>query len=663
LTTPNPIFVVIIIPVHTSIAFRGDLAVQKRGFSMYNPTENKSSTDRPKRRPLKIYASDPMTGRNLGNRARVDVENEELKPGPSGQRIMVLDYNSTTGKHYPPVDLDEPGLLMQGGLDPSESDPRFHQQMVYAVAMRTLENFDRALGRRIFLNKRGRPLRIFPHAFYGANAYFDEDLHAILFGYFRADDSNPGENLPGQTVFTCLSHDIIAHEMTHAIVNRLRRNFLEPSNQDVLAFHEGFSDLVALFQHFSFIDVVKAQIQKTGYDLREATDLLGLAPQFGHATASGGALRSALGKPELRLSDDICEPHERGAILVAAVFDAFILVYERRTADLARLIGLQKGDQQPLHPDMVNRLAAEAVRIAQSMLTMCIRAFDYMPPVDVTFGDFLRAMVTADVELAPDDEIGQRAAIIEGFRQRGIYPDGVQSLAQESLVWDPADTSLPPLRWEPTELLDVIVDAASQVSASSMPQQNKEIFRYSINKKSSSGVSPSAEQYDSPTVDYSETVDEHTNSASDLAQYLQRYATANALQLRLNPKYPIRALGVHPVFRVAPNGKLVIELIAQVDQKISDRVELEKFGGLSPRGGTTLVIGFDGLVKYAVAKPLPNESLPETIRQQAKARLSKQQGFLLSADSTDAMLPYLDPDEFARRAMLRASMSNLHFSR
>jgi hypothetical protein len=272
-------------------------------------------------------------------------------------------------------------------------------------------------------------------------------------------------------------------------------------------------------------------------------------------------------------------------------------------------------------------------------------------------------MVTADVELAPDDEIGQRAAIIEGFRQRGIYPDGVQSLAQESLVWDPADSGLPPLRWEPTELLDVIVDAASQVSASSMPQQNKEIFRYSINKKSSSGVSPSAEQYDSPTVDYSETVDEHTNSFSDLAQYLQRYATDNALQLRLNPAYPIRALGVHPVFRVAPNGKLVIELIAQVDQKISDQVEVEKFGGLSPRGGTTLVIGFDGLVKYAVAKPLPNEGLPETIRQQAKARLSKQQRFLLSADSTDAMLPYLDPDEFARRAMLRANMSNLHFSR
>ncbi len=630
---------------------------------MYKVQENQSSFDRPKRRPLKIYASDPMTGRNLGNRARVDVENEDLKPGPSGQRLMVIDYNACTGKFYPPVNLDDHALLMQGGLEPSESDPRFHQQMVYAVAMRTLENFDKALGRRIFLNKRGRPLRIFPHAFYGANAYFDEKLHAILFGYFRADESNPGENLPGQTVFTCLSHDIIAHEMTHAIVNRLRRNFLEPSNQDVLAFHEGFSDIVALFQHFSFIDVVKAQIQKTGYDLRSAASLLGLAQQFGHATASGGALRSALGDPDLRLTDDINEPHKRGAILVAAVFDAFIMVYERRTSDLARLIGLQEGDPKPLHPDMVNRLSNEAVRIAQSMLTMCIRAFDYMPPVDVTFGDFLRAMVTADTEMSPDDETGQRAALIEGFRLRGIYPVGVQSLAQESLVWSPADSSLPPLRWEPTELLDVIVDAASQVSSSSIPHQYKEFTRYSKSRNNSSGLSPSAEQYDAPSTDSSDSYDESSNPLSELAQELHRYAKSHADKLGLNSNYPIRALGVHPVFRVAPNGRLVIELIAQVDQKMPPTLENSDYGGLLPRGGTTLVIGFDGGVKYAISKPLPNESLPEAVNKDAQTRLLNQRKFLTTSDLRDAMLAYLDPSEFSERALLRANMSNLHFSR
>jgi hypothetical protein len=128
------------------------------------------------------------------------------------------------------VNLDLPAILMQGGLDPSESDPRFHQQMVYAVALKTLENFDRALGRILRLGSHSRKrntnyprLRLFPHAFYGANAFYSTNLNAILFGYFKADAADVGPNLPGQTVFTCLSHDVIAHEMTHAIVESSNR--------------------------------------------------------------------------------------------------------------------------------------------------------------------------------------------------------------------------------------------------------------------------------------------------------------------------------------------------------------------------------------------------------------------------------------------------------
>ena len=139
------------------------------------------------------------------------------------EKIEVVDYDSEHDCYYAPVDLNDPSILMQGGLEPNESDPRFHQQMVYAVAMKTIENFERALGRQIAFKRRPgqERLRIFPHAFHGANAFFDPKLNAVLFGYFRADKDDPGPNLPGQNVFTCLSHDIIAHEMTHAIVHRL----------------------------------------------------------------------------------------------------------------------------------------------------------------------------------------------------------------------------------------------------------------------------------------------------------------------------------------------------------------------------------------------------------------------------------------------------------
>ena len=74
---------------------------------------------------------------------------------------------------------------MEAGLPQSESDPRFHQQMVYAVAMKVIDSAPARLGRNISLSREKRPLRLFPHAFYGRNAFFDSELNAILFGYFR----------------------------------------------------------------------------------------------------------------------------------------------------------------------------------------------------------------------------------------------------------------------------------------------------------------------------------------------------------------------------------------------------------------------------------------------------------------------------------------------
>ena len=76
---------------------------------------------------------------------------------------------------------------------------------------------------------------------------------------------------------------------------------LEPSNVDVLAFHEGFADIVALFQHFSFRDILREQIQATRSDIRTRTPLVDLAQQFGYAIGAGRALRSALDIPDARL--------------------------------------------------------------------------------------------------------------------------------------------------------------------------------------------------------------------------------------------------------------------------------------------------------------------------------------------------------------------------
>ena len=590
----------------------------------------------PARRPLKIFASDPMQGRSVGNLTTIEVGNEKLMPGPFGSRIEVTDYDGSVsgGRYYQPVNLDDPAILMQGGLEPTESDPRFHQQMVYAVAMKVIENFERALGRSIYFRK-GKRLRLLPHAFRGANAFYDRRLMGVLFGYFRADKKNPGRNLPGQNVFTCLSHDIIAHEVTHALVDRLRRLFLEFSNRDVAAFHEGFADIVAIFQHFSFPDILHEYIRATRTDLRSPTPLVQLAQQFGYATGRGRALRSAVDlnvggtlrarargeadPPSSPLYETVLEPHERGSILVAAVFDGFFAVYQRRISDLLRIATggtglLPQGDP---HPDLVSRVAAEASRTAQSVLTMCIRAFEYLPPVDVTFGDYLRALVTADYELNPSDDVGQRGSMIEAFRSRGIYPEGVWSLAEESLLWENAPAGIP--RFPVALLGDLSTLAPGAFSRSSAAQEQ----------------SPDWKQYRETSGDISELAD----------SVLRPYAESNAAALGLEPNRPIDVQGFHSVFRVGQDGQLVIEVVTQLMQQ--DDSSSKSLGGIPVRGGSTVIAGADGAVRYVIAKPL------------SAARLEKQREWVELCDATDPALTYL-PDSHRGQRMQASSFESVH---
>lgn len=499
--------------------------------------------------------------------------------------------------------------------------------------------------------KRGAPyarLRLFPHAFHGANAYYNPSLNAILFGYFKAGADDIGGNLPGQTVFTCLSHDVIAHEMTHAIVDRLRPLFLEPSNVDVLAFHEGFADLVALLQHFSFQDVLRDQIQRTRSDIRTPTPLVELARQFGFASGGGKALRSALDEPDAKLLSDTIEPHGRGAILVAAVFDGFFKTYRRRITDLIRIAtgGTGTLPQGDLHPDLVNRISGEAAKTAQRVLDMCIRAFDYMPPVDVTFGDFLRAMITADFELVPDDEFDCRGAMIEAFRLRGIYPDGVTSLAEESLLWTNVTGRLPPL------------------GAAALPLL-REVF-FSAVRSFDAGWQPSGptnfDTADTPSqsvrLDEGEEID--LDVTADFAQMLHNYAKTNALELGLDPMASIQVRGFHTVFRVAPNGRLLIELVAQFGQR--DRSQSSDLGGIPFRGGCTLITSSNGEARYLISKPMNTPGTDPVRQGKGQLRLDKQREYLSMCDMRNPQTPYYTSQEYQGRMLELMNFAGLHGS-
>lgn len=588
-------------------------------------------------------------------------EKKGLEPGPIGEYLEVIDYDPTVGKFYSPVDLDHPYLLAQDGMEPSTSNPKFHQQMVYAVAMTTIKNFETGLGRpvlwgsHVVINenepndaapneeqkseeeKRSKKtiyeyvqrLRIYPHALRDANAFYSPQKKALLFGYFSARPADPTLQMPDNLTFTCLSHDIIAHETTHAILDGLHKKYTEDTNPDVLAFHEAFADIIALFQHFTFPEVLKNQIAATKGDLASQNLLGKLAQEFGVAIGSYGALRDAIGTfdeekqtwtPNKPTGDEyrtVMEPHDRGSILVSAIFEAFLGIYKDRIADLLRIAsegtGILKAGE--LHPDLVNRLADEAAKASRHVLNMCIRALDYCPPLDITFGDYLRAIITADVDLVPDDNRNYRLAFIDAFRKRGIYPSGIKHLSVESLSYAVPNT---PELQKPFEILTDFLKGYS--NAMIYAKTREEIFK--INKKYIAGQY-TKENADENIYGLHRRLDGKFENSQEFEKLTGLMFSENWEDLSIGTSTAYRAIGpsfsvdsLHVASRVGPNGNLSNQVIMTISQRSRIAIEKDANGNLfinhqankkeiEISGGCTLIFDLHTQrLKYAISKPL-----------------------------------------------------------
>lgn len=580
-----------------------------------------------------------------------------LKPGPVGEYIEVIDYDPASKVFYTPIDLDDPLVLAQDGLTPSESNPQFHQQMVYAVAMVTIEHFEKALGRPILWSsvfnssnkKRNQEkgeqfvkrLRIYPHALREANAYYSPDKKALLFGYFPATPATADQHLPGGVVFTCLSHDIIAHETAHAILDGMHRRYIDATHPDSLAFHEAFADIVALFQHFTYTNVLEHQIAKTRGDLKTDNLLGQLAQQFGKAIGSHGALRDAIGqtneeglwtlnKPSPADYEKYDEPHDRGGVLVAAIFETFLSIYKKRTADLFRIATGGTGvlPQGAIHPDLVKRLAKEAAKTAQQILYMCIRALDYCPPLEINFGDYLRALVTADYDLVPDDDHNYRIALIESFRRRGIFPSGIKSLSEESLRYESVemDNHIKHPVGIITKVLREFNNSLSYIT------DRREIF-YTIKKMKAELHHRFEIKFESPAfekltgIKFLDTMNGEIGSESGF------------------PKFEVHSM--QRARRVGPEGITINQVIVTLTQRRTIKSNLVPAAEkpYTFRGGCTLIFDLDTLkLRYVIKKAIDDdERLKDQLAfKDAWAELAFQgKGYVNNNSMTDEPFAFL----------------------
>jgi hypothetical protein len=267
---------------------------------------------------------------------------------------------------------------------------------------------------------------------------------------------------------------------------------------------------------------------------------------------------------------------------VAAVFDAFLSIYETRTADLLRLSTGGSGvlPMGALHPDLVERLSEEVAKTATHVLGICIRALDYCPPLDLTFGEYLRALITADRDLVEDDDLHYRVAFIEAFRRRGIYSRDLRALSEESLLWsgpEEGEVVLPPYLLQGMQALRTFAQDMLYTKS------REQVFRLS------------------------------RQARRDIHKWLQDYfdagpdgaAAGRYLGLNVVPKqkttFEVRSVRI--ANRIGPDGNVLPQLIIELLQDDEKPHPVEGGGEFTFHGGCTIIADLRSLqIRYCIRK-------------------------------------------------------------
>ena len=216
----------------------------------------------------------------------------------------------------------------------------------------------------------------------------------------------------------------------------------------------------------------------------------------------------------------------------------------KRSADLFRTYHAGGGSTSvdELPGALARLLAEQASETALEFFQLCARAIDYCPSVDVTFGDFLRALITVNLDLKAEDGRAVRDALMQAFRARGIFPEDASFFSEDALCWPrvprwtdpPSDDSLPP------------VSAMLPNPQTGQPELTRLVFG------NPNGLSKAEKDIN--------------------GRVLRQYAEDNAARLgfdpdpSLAPEFKPYAPSFHPVFRIGRDGSLRTDMVIELVQ-------------------------------------------------------------------------------------------------
>jgi hypothetical protein len=247
-----------------------------------------------------------------------------------------------------------------------------------------------------------------------------------------------------------------------------------------------------------------------------------------------------------------------------------------------------------IHPDLVRRLGGEAVKSATHVLNICIRALDYIPPVDLTFGEYLRGLITADSDLVGDDKYNYRVAFVEAFRRRGIYPRDLDTLSVDTLRWEGADlqslaTQYPALKKELRRIVNQLKRYADECFYIS---HREELFTKTRDQR----------EFLHETLE--KVFESLPKEAADkFGEILGLDPTAGSFEVH----------ELRRAIRVSPDGRHLPQIIIALTQSTKFNVDSSSH---TFRGGSTLVVDLTkSHVKYAIRKRINSETRKKRTEQ------------------------------------------------
>lgn len=364
-----------------------------------------------------LMVQDPLTARYQDPAIRAiegfDITREAFfLDGPITRRVAVLDFDPETGaltpgaRFLPPERNRKLGWYARVNPRHDEWDiysPEFIRISTFATVLKTIYMFEEpdALGRPLTWAFDAPQLLVVPRAGQWANAYYERASHSLQFFYFDAGDS--------ERVYTGLSRDIVAHETGHAILDGIAPDLYDAITPQSLALHEAIADLTAALIAFRSHNLSHRVLARTKGSIAESTDFSSLAEEFGRALdrfGRRGYLRSLYNQrtldPQDRSKDKHGvpnlvrrhEPHALSEVLSGALYTVMVKMHEAYKKKYAGT------DAQSEYAVAGKALAVAADHFKR----MIYRALDYLPPGEVSFADYGRAIIAADLALYPQDD-------------------------------------------------------------------------------------------------------------------------------------------------------------------------------------------------------------------------------------------------------------------